>query len=377
MSKNASLSIFSARAIVADPRWASLQAKTPPSERTGADAFYYSVLSTGIYCRAGCASRLPRPENTQFHATPEAAEAAGFRPCKRCQPQRPGRAPAWQKKIEAACRLIEQSETPPSLAELARSAASSPSRFHRLFKASTGLTPKAYGAAARAKRVASALPRAAEEASGGGAASENIARASLDAGYGSSAAFYQDAKKRLGMTPSALKKGGEGAIVQFATGTCSLGEILVARSEKGLCAITLGDDAESLIVDLHKRFARATLIPGDLAFDRWVAEVVGFVDAPQKGLSLPLDIQGTLFQERVWRALTKIPLGTTKSYEELAAEIGAPKSARAVAGACAANALAVAIPCHRIVKKDGGLSGYRWGIEKKQALLDKERARAA
>ncbi len=233
--------------------------------------------------------------------------------------------------------------------------------FHRVFKSITGVTPKAYAAAHRATRVRTELARAA-----------SVTHAIFDAGYNSNARFYEKSNALLGMTPSDYRKGGTNAQIRFAIGECSLGAILVACSERGVCAILLGDDADALARDLQDRFPQASLIGGDGEFERLVARVVGFVEAPQLGLDLPLDVRGTAFQQRVWQALREIPAGKTASYSDVATRIGAPKSVRAVAQACAANRLAVAIPCHRVVRNDGALSGYRWGVERKRALLERE-----
>jgi AraC family transcriptional regulator of adaptative response/methylated-DNA-[protein]-cysteine methyltransferase len=265
-------------------------------------------------------------------------------------------------RVIEACRIIEKSETVPALDELARSVGLSPYHFHRVFKETTGLTPKAYAAAHRERRVRSRLAR-------GGKVTDAI----LDAGYNSSGRFYEKAGETLGMTPTRFRAGGAGADIRFAIGECSLGAILVARSERGVCAILMGDDPDALARELQDRFPKANLIGGDAQFERQVAQVVGFVEAPGAGLDLPLDVRGTAFQKRVWQALRRIPAGKTVSYTELAKRIGAPKSVRAVAGACAANPIAVAIPCHRVVRNDGGLSGYRWGVERKRALLAREK----
>jgi AraC family transcriptional regulator of adaptative response/methylated-DNA-[protein]-cysteine methyltransferase len=233
--------------------------------------------------------------------------------------------------------------------------------FHRIFKAATGLTPKAYGAAHRSRRVRAELERSA-----------TVTEAIYDAGYGSNSRFYAQSDRVLGMTPTQYRTGGADTGIRFAVGDCSLGAILVAASERGVCAILIGDDPEQLARDLQNRFPRAELIGGDTAFEHWVAKVVGLVEAPRLGLDLPLDVRGTAFQQRVWQALRQIPVGATMSYAELARRIGAPESVRAVAQACSANPLAVAIPCHRVVRNDGALAGYRWGVERKRALLERE-----
>jgi len=340
-----------------DPRWASVLARDPAADGT----FYYSVATTGVYCRPSCAARLARPENVRFHATRKDAERAGFRPCKRCKPDQPTLSERHATQIAEACRMIESAETLPGLTELARNAGMSTYHFHRVFKAIIGLTPRAYAAAHRAEKVRSGLRRG-----------KRVTDAIYDAGYGSDSRFYESAGNMLGMTPSDYRAGGTHTHIRFALGACSLGAILVAASPRGVCAISLGDDPEALVRELQDRFPRADLIGGDADFEQWVARVIGFIEMPALGLNLPLDIRGTAFQQRVWQALREISPGKTMSYSEIAARIGAPKSVRAVAGACAANVLAVAIPCHRVVRTDGALSGYRWGVERKRALLEKE-----
>ena len=346
-----------AHATAGDPRWAAVVARDPSADGT----FYYSVATTGVYCRPSCAARLARPEHVQFHATRTDAEQAGFRPCKRCKPDQPPLAERHAAKVAQICRLIEDAETVPGLEALASSAGLSSHHFHRIFKAVTGLTPRAYAAAHRAKRVRAELGR-----------SQTVTAAIFEAGYSSNGRFYEKSAAVLGMTPSSYRAGGANTDIRFAVGECSLGSILVAASAKGVCAILLGDDPDALVRDLQDRFPRAHLLGGDQAFEQLVARAVGLVEAPGLGVELPLDVRGTAFQQRVWEALRKIPAGSTASYAEVAKQIGAPKAVRAVAQACAANTLAVAIPCHRVVRNDGALSGYRWGVERKRALLDRE-----
>ena len=340
-----------------DPRWTAVVARDSRAD----GKFFYAVRTTGIYCRPSCGSRRARPENLQFYATAADAERAGFRPCKRCKPDQPLLERQHAAKVAKICRLIESIGEAQSLADLAGKAGLSAYHFHRVFKAVTGLTPRAYAAAHRAQRVRSELGR-----------SGTVTEAIYGAGYGSNGRFYETSDAVLGMTPSNYRAGGANTEIRFAVGECSLGSILVARSERGICAILLGDDPGALARDLQDRFPRAKLVGGDKGFEKLVAKVVGFVEAPALGLDLPLDVRGTAFQQRVWQALRKIPAGVTASYTEIAKRIGAPKAVRAVAQACAANALAVAIPCHRVVRIDGALSGYRWGVERKRALLRRE-----
>jgi AraC family transcriptional regulator of adaptative response/methylated-DNA-[protein]-cysteine methyltransferase len=333
-------------------------------DRAADGAFVYSVRTTGVYCRPSCAARLPRRENVGFHDSCAAAERAGFRPCKRCRPNEPAPAERQASAIAKACRMIEQAEDMPSLDALAQAAGLSRFHFHRLFKAATGVTPKAYGEAHRSERLRDELGRR-----------STVTEAFYGAGFNSSGRFYEAAPDLLGMTPSTFRAGGSGAVIRFAVGECSLGAILVAATDKGVCAIQLGDDPDQLVRALQDRFPKARLIGGDARFEELIARVVGFVEKPTQGLDLPLDIRGSAFQQRVWRALRDIRPGSTATYSEIAKRIGRPKAVRAVAQACAANAIAVAIPCHRVVRTDGSLSGYRWGVERKRALLEREATR--
>lgn len=356
MSRSSSAS---AAATLQDPRWALVQARD-----AGADGqFFYAVKTTGVYCRPACGARTPRPENVVFFSSRGAAEQAGFRPCKRCQPDQLSLAEQHAQRVAQLCRHIETAEAPPSLAQLAQIAGISAYHLQRIFKAVTGVTPRAYAVAHRARRVRTELSRA-----------SRVTAAIYDAGFGSNGRFYAESEHLLGMTPGEFRAGGRNVAIHFAVGQCSLGAILVAASQRGVCAIALGDDAEALLRELQDRFPRAELIGADAGFEQMVAQVVGLVEMPQRALALPLDVQGTAFQQKVWQALRQIPPGSTISYSELAQRIGSPKAARAVAQACAANPLALAIPCHRVVRNDGSLSGYRWGIERKRALLQREAA---
>lgn len=341
-----------------DPRWQALQTRDTSQD----GRFVYAVKTTGVYCRPGCSSRLPKAINVAFYESCESAEAAGYRPCLRCKPRGAPLAARQSELVAEACRTIEAAEDVPTLDALSEQAGLSPFHFHRIFKAVTGLTPKAYADAHRARKMRDELTSA-----------SSVTDAIYGAGFNSSGRFYAASDSRLGMTPSNWRKGGAETEIRFAIGQCSLGAILVAQSERGICAILLDDDPEALVRDLEDRFPKATLIGGDPAFEELVAKVVGFVEAPNLGLDLPLDVRGTAFQERVWQALRDIPAGQTVSYAELAERIGEPKAARAVAGACAANKIAIAIPCHRVVRNDGSLSGYRWGVDRKAALLAREK----
>ena len=340
-----------------DDRWQAVTRRDAAAD----GSFWYSVQTTGVYCRPSCASRLARRENVRFHATREAALRAGFRPCKRCRPDEAPLAERQAAAVAKACRLIESSEESPALDALAVAVGLSRFHFHRVFKTITGVTPKAYATAHRAHVVREKLVSGA-----------SVTDAIYGGGFNSNGRFYATSTARLGMTPGDFRAGGVDTQMRFAVGECSLGSILVAATGKGVCAILLGEDPEALVQDLQDRFPRADLLGGDAEFEHLVAKVVGFVEAPVLGLDLPLDVRGTAFQQRVWAALRAIPAGATASYSEIAAKIDAPRATRAVAQACAANAIAVAIPCHRVVRGDGALSGYRWGIERKRQLLARE-----
>jgi len=342
-----------------DARWEAVRWRDPAAD----GAFYYSVRTTGVYCRPSCAARSARRENVDFHLTCADAERAGFRPCKRCRPNEAGLAERHAAAVAKACSLIDAADEMPSLDALADAVDLSRYHFHRVFKAVTGLTPKAYVDARRGKRVRQELAR-----------SETVTQAIYGAGFNSNGRFYAASDNLLGMTPTEYRAGGNGNVIRFAVGECSLGSILVAATDKGVCAIEFGDDPNALVHALQDRFPKAQLVGGDHTFEQLVAKVVGFIEAPAQGLDLPLDIRGTAFQKRVWNAIRDIPPGATASYAELAGRIGRPSASRAVAQACASNTLAVAIPCHRVVRRDGGLSGYRWGVERKEALLTRETA---
>jgi AraC family transcriptional regulator of adaptative response/methylated-DNA-[protein]-cysteine methyltransferase len=341
-----------------ESRWQAIVCRDPHAD----NVFCYSVRTTGVYCRPSCAARLAKRENVRFFATRELAERAGFRPCKRCRPNEAPRAERQQDVVARACRLIEDADEVPNLTGLAATVGMSRFHFHRVFKMVTGVTPKAYAAAHRARRVRDELAQGA-----------TVIEAIYGAGFNSNGRFYATSTEQLGMTPTAYRAGGDGATIRFAVGECSLGSVLVAASDKGVCSILLGDDPDALARDLQDRFPKARIVGPDATFDRWVAQAVGLVEKPALGLDLPLDIRGTVFQLRVWEALRRIPPGSTASYTDIAKRIGQPKASRAVAAACAANPLAIAIPCHRVVRTDESLSGYRWGVERKAELLKRER----
>jgi len=345
--------------VAEDPRWGRILIR----DKTADGHLWYSVATTGVYCRPSCPSRTANPKNVQLHDTLESAKATGFRSCKRCNPEGQSLECENAALVAKACHLIEDREEEPSLNDLADAVGRSASYFHRMFKAATGLTPKDYAAAHRAAKVRQGLE-----------SGNSVTEAMYDAGFNSSGRFYAKSTDMLGMTPTQYRAGGANEQILFAVGQTSLGAILVASSMKGVASILLGDDPDKLVRDLQDRFPKAKLIGADRDYEALVSRVVGFTEAPGLGLDLPLDVRGTAFQQRVWQALQQIPVGQTVSYADVAQRIGSPKAVRAVAGACAANLLAVAIPCHRVVRNDGSLSGYAWGVERKRMLLDREAA---
>ncbi|MBW4657547.1 MAG: bifunctional DNA-binding transcriptional regulator/O6-methylguanine-DNA methyltransferase Ada [Drouetiella hepatica Uher 2000/2452] len=338
-------------------RWEALANR----DRQADGAFVYAVKTTGVYCRPACSSRLPSRHNVYFFQTCSEAEQAGFRPCKRCQPNTTSPRAEQVQLIAKICKKIEASEISLSLSELAAVAGLSQYHFQRLFKEIVGVTPKAYGIAQRQKRVRDGLQQG-----------RSVTQTLYDAGFGTNSHFYEGAIDMLGMVPSQYKAGAADVEIQFAIERSFLGWVLVAATEKGICAIDFGDTPKALTEQLQSRFPNAQIRESDAIFSGWVAQVMALIETPDRGLDLPLDVQGTAFQQRVWKALQTIPPGTTVSYTEVAQQIDSPTAVRAVATACAANKLAVAIPCHRVVRSNGELSGYRWGVERKRALLDRE-----
>lgn len=323
---------------------------------------FRGVLTTGVYCTATCISRPPRPENMRWFGCVSDAQRAGFRPCLRCRPNDEEFARRNADLVAEACRLIDAGNSSPTVAALAHALGISEGHFHRTFRAHTGMTPRAYMQEKRAALLREGLRPG-----------KSVTSTFYEAGYGSSGRFYAVSNKALGMAPSDYQAGGRRERIRFAVGQTSLGSIVVASSDKGVVAILLGDDPNALLVDLQERFANAILVGGDTEYEEVVARVVGMVEAPQVGVSLPLDLRGTAFQRRVWLALREIPPGKTVSYEELARRIGSRKRGKAVASACASNPLAVAIPCHRVTRSDGSAFRYTWGIDRKCELLRRER----
>lgn len=325
-------------------------------------AFYFAVKTTGVFCRPGCKSRAPRRDNVVFFETSADAQAAGYRPCKRCAPDGEPTALQHARAMREACRRIEASDATVTLEELAHDAGLSRWHFQRVFKSIIGVSPKQYALAYRARRLRDNLRSA-----------ETVTDAIYDAGYGSASRAYESINGRLAMKPSVYRNGAHGISMRYSIAPCSLGWVSVAVTERGVCAIEFDDDPATLSERLRRDFPRAEIEEGGADLSSYVHHVVAFVDAPATGLDLPLDILGTAFQQRVWHALREVPAGDTISYTEIAERIGEPRAIRAVAQACAANKLAVAVPCHRVVRKDGDLSGYRWGIERKRLLLERER----
>ncbi|OGO06970.1 MAG: 6-O-methylguanine DNA methyltransferase [Chloroflexi bacterium RBG_13_56_8] len=338
-------------------RWEAVTQRSPQAD----GLFVYGVSTTGIYCRPVCPSHLPKRENVEFFDTWQGAEQAGFRPCKRCTPQSPDEADESVKLVIRACQIIEEAEQPLTLQQLADAVGLSQYHFQRLFKRIVGITPKQYAAEKRLGRVRAQLQEGA-----------TVTDAIYHAGFVSNSRFYEIATSSLGMRPKEYRSGGQGVSIHYAIVQSYLGWVLVAATDQGICRIDFGDTPEALHARLETSFPQADLLADDPDFPKIVAQVLGFLEKPKRGLRLPLDIQGTAFQRRVWNALQAIPAGTTASYGEIATNLGNPKAARAVARACGSNNIAVAIPCHRVVRSDGGLGGYRWGVERKRALLERE-----
>ena len=340
-----------------DPRWSDVLARSASAD----GSFVYAVKTTGVYCYASCGSRHANYKNVQFFETAADAEKAGFRACQRCEPHLAPLAQRQCEEVIGLCRAIEAHATVPTLGELADGIGKSPSHTRRLFREVTGLTPKEYVTSQLRMRMQEAL-----------ASDATITEAIFTAGYSSTSRFYEKSQELLGMTAGEYRGGAKDKEIRFAVGECSLGSILVATTERGVCAVLLGDEPDKLIADLTKRFSKAQLIGGDAGFEDIAAKVIAVVESPKRGHTLPLDVGGTAFQQRVWKALGTIPTGQTWTYSDVAEAIGSPSSVRAVASACGANSIAVLIPCHRVVRKGGGLSGYRWGVERKRALLELE-----
>ncbi|MCC7292173.1 MAG: bifunctional DNA-binding transcriptional regulator/O6-methylguanine-DNA methyltransferase Ada [Phycisphaerales bacterium] len=345
-----------------DARWDAIRARRPEAD----GAFVYAVRTTGVYCRPACRSRLPLRKNVLYFETADAAHRAGFRACRRCKPDSAAPREPHLPAMLRACRVIDESPTPPPLAELARATGLSPSHFQRVFKRVVGVSPKQYAIGRRLERLRSTLRR-----------SSRVTDAIHAAGFQCSSRAYDRSTNGLGETPTAYARRGRGLTLRWTTFGSRLGRVLVAATRKGVCFIALGLSESELVQRLREAFPLAQAERGGANIDRYAASVRRFADDSSLPLDLPLDIIGTAFQQRVWRELRRIPSGTTRSYKEVARQLGDESASRAVAAACASNPVALAIPCHRVVRSGGQLAGYRWGIERKRQLLDRERQAAA
>jgi AraC family transcriptional regulator of adaptative response/methylated-DNA-[protein]-cysteine methyltransferase len=323
--------------------------------------FLYAVTTMGVYCRPGCPSPRPLRENVRFFNTTADAETAGFRACKRCDPKGE-RARLAQAVVRDACACIEAAETMPSLDALATRSGYSRFHFLRMFRDHTGVTPRGYAEGIRARRLQTAL-----------ASGTRVADAVADAGFGSESRVYEKTGAILGMTPGAARRGGEGEVIRTAFADCAFGRLLIGTTGKGVCFLGFAEPDDALMGDLLRRFPRARIVADDSGLQEILRAVLAFLEEPKQALDLPLDLRGTAFQLRVWRALCQIPLGETRTYGEMAKLIEHPKAVRAVARSCATNPVALAVPCHRVIGGDGALSGYRWGVPRKKALLERER----
>jgi AraC family transcriptional regulator of adaptative response/methylated-DNA-[protein]-cysteine methyltransferase len=339
-------------------RWRAVLARDARED----GAFVYAVRSTGIYCRASCPSRRPRRDRVTFFGSGKAAEQAGFRACRRCRPDAIPAADPWVEKIRRACEYLARAEGHPSLASLAARIGGSAYHLQRNFKRLVGLTPRQYAEACRLGRVKRRLRT-------GGA----VTAAMLDAGYGSSSRFYERAVPKLGMLPAVYRRGGTGMSMQYAIVDSALGRLLVAATDRGVCAVAIGESDGEMTRDLAREYPAASIVAGGAPFTAWTNEILSRLAGRRPRVDLPLHVQATAFQWQVWQALAAIPYGETRTYGEIAAAIGRPRAVRAVARACATNPVAVAIPCHRVVAASGALSGYRWGVERKKALLAREK----
>lgn len=337
-----------------DDRWTAVTQRDVRAD----GVFLYAVKTTGIFCRPTCPSRLPNQGNVAFFSSCEQAERAGYRACKKCQPKAASNFP---DAVLRACKMIEEADEPPTLDALAAAVGLSPFYFHKLFKSVVGVTPKGYAAARRVERFRDGLKE-----------NQTVTQAIYDAGFGSSSRCYENVGANLGMTPTEYRSGGAGQTIRLAVVECRFGWVAVAATERGVCMIEFGDTPDALRVEVTARFPNADLNNGDDTFRRWIAVVVEQIEMPGRAVDLPLDVHGTAFQRKVWEALKAIPAGMTVTYTDIAKRIGQPAAVRAVANACAANPVAVVIPCHRVVRTDGNLSGYRWGIDRKRQLLEYE-----
>lgn len=343
-----------------EARWNAVSENNTSADGT----FYYAVITTGIYCRPSCKSKLPNRSNVEYFSTCDDAEVAGYRACKRCRPTAISKNEEVEHKIIRACRIIEESETSIKLEELAIRVNLSSYHFHRLFKKIVGVTPKQYASRHQSRRFQKNLKT-----------SSSITDAIYSAGYGSSGSAYDKKRDQLAMKPKVYLKGANGVTITYGLAQCFLGWVIVAATHRGICAIEFGDDSDTLPEQIQARFPKAQLNKADIEFETLLKEVVDFIELPKENFQVPLDIQGTAFQQQVWEVLRKIKPGETISYSDVADLIGNPNAVRAVASACASNKLAVVIPCHRVISKTGKTGGYRWGAERKKRLLESEQDR--
>jgi AraC family transcriptional regulator of adaptative response/methylated-DNA-[protein]-cysteine methyltransferase len=343
-----------------DVYWEAVQQRDPAYD----GAFVYAVRTTGVYCRPTCPSRRPHRHNVEFFEQMDAAEAAGYRPCQRCTPRQPDQPEPLAETVIAVCRYLEgEHESAPTLDDLAARFNVSPYHLQRTFKRLVGVSPRQYADAHRRDRLKAGLR-----------AGRAVTEAVYDAGYGGSSSFYEGAGAALGMSPVVYREGGRDVNVNYTVVPCKLGYLLVGATERGVCAIRLADSADAARDELLREFPRATVAPASDSLDGWVSAVVAYINGEATRIDLPLDIQATAFQRKVWEALRAIPYGSTRTYSQVAEAIGQPTAARAVAAACAHNPVAMAVPCHRVVRAGGDLSGYRWGVARKRALLRQEAA---
>jgi AraC family transcriptional regulator, regulatory protein of adaptative response / methylated-DNA-[protein]-cysteine methyltransferase len=339
--------------------WAAVLARDPAFD----GRMVYAVATTGVYCRPTCSSRRPNRVNVRFFPAPADAEAAGFRACRRCRPDRTDES-ATERALDRARALLDAAaDRAPTLEELGRQVGISAFHLQRTFKRRFGVSPREYADAARAGRLKDSLRR-----------EDTVSRATYEAGYGSGSRVYEQADGLLGMTPGAYRNGGRGVRIRYTVAATALGSMLLAATERGVCAVSFGDDADALQAALRAEYPAADVDRDDAALGEWAAAIAEFAGGQTAALDLPLDLRATAFQLRVWRALREIPVGATRTYAEVAESIGQPSAARAVARACASNRVALAIPCHRVVPAAGGVGGYRWGSDRKRRLLDQEHA---
>ncbi|MFW6202103.1 MAG: bifunctional DNA-binding transcriptional regulator/O6-methylguanine-DNA methyltransferase Ada, partial [Gemmatimonadota bacterium] len=341
-----------------DQAWAVVRSR----DRSWDGRLFYAVRTTGIYCRPSCPSRRPKRENVEFFETADRAEEAGYRACHRCHPSSPSGTPT-ERRLRMAMRFLDENlDEPVTLERLGEAVGLSPFHLQRAFKEAVGLSPRAYQDARRLEALKRRLRRG-----------DDVGRAVWGAGYGSMRGAYESAANGMGMTPGEYKDGARGVEIRYSHHETRFGHLIVGWTAKGVCAVMLGDSVDELVEELRAEFPRADLEREDGEATAWMRAVLDYLEGTHPGLVVPLDLQGSNFQLRVWRALQEIPVGEVRSYKEVAEAIGAPDSARAVASACAANKVALAVPCHRVVRSDGSLSGYRWGVDRKRKLLAHER----